>query len=44
MESVKINFWDVAGDPSYYEVRNEFYRDTHGVMQLRLIMAGYSSL
>jgi len=29
---VKINFWDVAGDPVYFEVRNEFYRETHGVM------------
>jgi len=28
---VKINFWDVAGDPVYFEVRNEFYRETHGV-------------
>jgi len=29
---VKLNFWDVAGDPMYYEVRNEFYRDTHGAI------------
>ncbi|ORX43833.1 P-loop containing nucleoside triphosphate hydrolase protein [Piromyces finnis] len=29
---VKINFWDVAGDPLYFEVRNEFYKDTHGVL------------
>ncbi|ORX63981.1 P-loop containing nucleoside triphosphate hydrolase protein [Anaeromyces robustus] len=29
---IKINFWDVAGDPLYYEVRNEFYKDTHGIM------------
>ncbi|KAI8813026.1 RJL family GTPase [Cladochytrium replicatum] len=29
---VKINFWDVAGDPIYYEIRNEFYRDTNGVL------------
>jgi len=34
---VKINFWDVAGDPLYFEVRNEFYRDTHGVTILLLI-------
>ncbi|KAG5457357.1 MAG: hypothetical protein BJ554DRAFT_2653 [Olpidium bornovanus] len=27
----KINFWDVAGDGVYYEVRNEFYKDTQGV-------------
>ena len=25
---VKVNFWDVAGDPVYLEVRNEFYKDT----------------
>jgi GTPase SAR1 family protein len=30
---VKVNFWDVAGDPVYYEVRNEFYKDTQGVRQ-----------
>ena len=28
---VKINFWDMGGDPVYFEVRNEFYLDTHGV-------------
>ncbi|TPX30576.1 hypothetical protein SmJEL517_g05880 [Synchytrium microbalum] len=28
-EEVKVNFWDVAGDPVYYEVRNEFYKDTN---------------
>ncbi|TPX49979.1 hypothetical protein SeMB42_g00557 [Synchytrium endobioticum] len=26
-EEIKVNFWDVAGDPVYFEVRNEFYRD-----------------
>ncbi|KAI9353606.1 RJL family GTPase [Obelidium mucronatum] len=31
---VKVNFWDVAGDPVYYEVRNEFYKDTHGAILL----------
>ena len=25
---VKINFWDVAGDPIYYDTRSEFYKDT----------------
>ncbi|KAJ3213717.1 hypothetical protein HDU67_002558 [Dinochytrium kinnereticum] len=29
---VKVNFWDVAGDPVYFEIRNEFYKDTHGAM------------
>lgn len=28
---VKVNFWDVAGADVYYDVRNEFYKDTHGV-------------
>ncbi|KAJ3292983.1 DnaJ sub C member 27 [Rhizoclosmatium sp. JEL0117] len=31
---VKVNFWDVAGDPVYFEVRNEFYKDTHGAILL----------
>ena len=26
-----MNFWDVAGADVYYDVRNEFYKDTHGV-------------
>ncbi|KAJ3066932.1 DnaJ sub C member 27, partial [Quaeritorhiza haematococci] len=28
----KVNFWDVAGDQVYYEIRNEFYKDTNGVV------------
>ncbi|KAI8609327.1 P-loop containing nucleoside triphosphate hydrolase protein [Chytriomyces sp. MP71] len=31
---VKVNFWDVAGDPVYFEIRNEFYKDTHGAILL----------
>ncbi|KAI8925565.1 P-loop containing nucleoside triphosphate hydrolase protein [Entophlyctis helioformis] len=31
-EEVKVNFWDVGGDPVYFDIRNEFYKDTHGVM------------
>ncbi|KAJ3182895.1 DnaJ sub C member 27 [Gaertneriomyces sp. JEL0708] len=31
-EEVKVNFWDVAGDPVYFEIRNEFYKDTHVVI------------
>jgi small GTP-binding protein len=27
---VKINFWDVAGEDEYYDIRNEFYKDTNG--------------
>lgn len=29
-EDIKVNFWDVGGDAVYFEIRNEFYRDTHG--------------
>ena len=28
---VKVNFWDIGGDPVYFDIRNEFYKDTHGV-------------
>ncbi|KAJ3406651.1 hypothetical protein HDU80_010762 [Chytriomyces hyalinus] len=31
---IKVNFWDVAGDPVYFEIRNEFYKDTHGAILL----------
>ncbi|KAJ3326759.1 DnaJ sub C member 27 [Blyttiomyces sp. JEL0837] len=31
-KEVKVNFWDVAGDPVYFEIRNEFYKDTHGAI------------
>jgi DnaJ family protein C protein 27 len=24
-----LNFWDVAGDDYYFEIRNEFYKDTN---------------
>jgi small GTP-binding protein len=27
---VKINFWDVAGEAAYFDIRNEFYQDTNG--------------
>ena len=26
---VKVNFWDMAGQDEYLQVRNEFYKDTH---------------
>ncbi|KAI8910984.1 P-loop containing nucleoside triphosphate hydrolase protein [Gorgonomyces haynaldii] len=29
-EDVKVNFWDIAGDQVFFEIRNEFYKDTHG--------------
>ncbi|KAJ1339888.1 hypothetical protein BSLG_005423 [Batrachochytrium salamandrivorans] len=31
-EDIKVNFWDVGGDPIYFDIRNEFYKDTHGAM------------
>jgi GTPase SAR1 family protein len=27
---VKANFWDVGGDEGYFDIRNEFYKDTNG--------------
>ena len=27
VKNVQLNFWDLSGDPSYVEVRNEFYKD-----------------
>ena len=29
---VRVNIFDFAGHPVFYEVRNEFYRDTQGVL------------
>lgn len=29
---VKVNIFDMAGHPIFYEVRNEFYKDTQGVL------------
>lgn len=29
---VKVSFWDTAGAPTYLPIRNEFYKDTHGVI------------
>jgi len=29
---IKVNFWDLAGHPSFFEVRNEFYKDTQGIV------------
>merc|ERR1711988_564690 len=28
----KVNFWDLAGAPEFFEVRNEFYKDTQGAI------------
>ena len=27
-QEVRVNFWDLSGHPEFFEVRNEFYRDT----------------
>ncbi|XP_053879749.1 dnaJ homolog subfamily C member 27 [Malaclemys terrapin pileata] len=29
---IKVNIFDMAGHPFFYEVRNEFYKDTQGVV------------
>eukprot|EP00741_Cyanophora_paradoxa_P012374 tig00020610_g11956.t1 len=29
---VRINFWDLAGHPEFFEVRNEFYKDSQGAI------------
>ncbi|KAJ3335638.1 DnaJ sub C member 27 [Kappamyces sp. JEL0680] len=31
---VKINFWDCAGDDIYFDIRNEFYKDTHAAFMV----------
>eukprot|EP00842_Homolaphlyctis_polyrhiza_P002401 jgi/Hompol1/3161/HPOL_006375-RA len=43
VEEIKVNFWDVGGDAVYFDVRNEFYKDTHGVM-LVMDVSTHSSL
>lgn len=30
-QSVRINFWDLSGHPDFFEIRNEFYKDSQGV-------------
>ncbi|GBF91615.1 hypothetical protein Rsub_04355 [Raphidocelis subcapitata] len=32
VKPVRVNLWDMAGAPEYFEVRNEFYRDTQGAL------------
>ena len=29
---VRVNFWDLSGRPEFFEVRNEFYKDTQGAL------------
>mmetsp|Transcript_26990 Transcript_26990/g.27232 ORF Transcript_26990/g.27232 Transcript_26990/m.27232 type:complete len:199 (-) Transcript_26990:102-698(-) len=31
-ETVRVNFWDLSGLPDFLEIRNEFYKDTQGVL------------
>jgi DnaJ family protein C protein 27 len=31
---VRVNFWDLSGHKEFLEVRNEFYKDTQGVLLL----------
>ncbi|XP_013413652.1 dnaJ homolog subfamily C member 27-like [Lingula anatina] len=31
-QEMKVNIFDMAGHPIFYEVRNEFYKDTQGAM------------
>lgn len=28
---LRVNFWDLSGQPEFFEIRNEFYKDTQGV-------------
>lgn len=30
--TLKVNIFDMAGHPIFYEVRNEFYRDAQGAL------------
>jgi DnaJ family protein C protein 27 len=29
---VRVNFWDLSGQPEFFDVRNEFYKDTQGAL------------
>ena len=29
---VRVNFWDLSGRPEFFDVRNEFYKDTQGAV------------
>ena len=31
-QQVRVNFWDLSGLPEFFEVRNEFYKDTQGLI------------
>ena len=29
---VRVNFWDLSGHPEFFQVRNEFYKETQGAL------------
>eukprot|EP00462_Mataza_sp_D1_P017797 CAMPEP_0175151642 /NCGR_PEP_ID=MMETSP0087-20121206/18639_1 /TAXON_ID=136419 /ORGANISM="Unknown Unknown, Strain D1" /LENGTH=167 /DNA_ID=CAMNT_0016437921 /DNA_START=105 /DNA_END=608 /DNA_ORIENTATION=- len=31
-KEMKVNFWDLSGQEEFFEVRNEFYKDTQGAL------------
>ncbi|KAJ8600697.1 hypothetical protein CTAYLR_008320 [Chrysophaeum taylorii] len=31
-KQVRVNFWDLSGRAEFFEIRNEFYKDTQGVI------------
>ena len=31
-QKVRVNFWDLSGHDAFYDVRNEFYKDSQGVV------------
>ena len=44
-QSVRVNFWDLAGGDEYFEIRNEFYKDAQGgVMTWDELLAHMDSL
>lgn len=36
-KSVRINFWDLSGHPDFFEIRNEFYKDSQGVRTVLIV-------
>lgn len=30
--NVRVNFWDLSGHQEFFEIRNEFYKDTQGIL------------
>lgn len=33
-KTVKVNFWDLSGQPEFFEIRNEFYKNTQGALMV----------